>query len=373
MADKTDWLGMDMAQRGAPSSESRVDAEVRSRAQTAGNDSAQREGQWVPLADTTDENVPLTKDDLDAMVRNFQPKSVADHIPVRFGRANSDGPVVANISALRREGAMLSGTLVRRDPRFDQLLKSKKLGGRTARSLRFGRTPENGAALTGYGFHAPKVFYAGGAHEGDATDAALTKLASADSAGEFVQFSASDAGRVELIITENAMKHSGTHGSTARQAATVRGPHVDENSVKLNDLAVKHQRENKVSFSESLAAVAAAHPALTVPGWVHPAEQHSETFRFQTNSERLNELAGLRQREDRTLSFGECLSQCAAENPRLTLPDGLISFEEETPKSNGQQLSALAYKRAREEHISFGEALSKCAVEHPELTRPDVR
>jgi hypothetical protein len=331
MADKTDWLAMDMAQRGAPSSESRVDAEVRSRAQTGGNDSAQREGQWVPLADTTDENVPLTKDDLDAMVRNFQPKSVADHIPVRFGRANSDGPVIANISALRREGAMLSGTLVRRDPRFDKLLKSKKLGGRTARSLRFERTPDNGAALTGYGFHAPKVYSHGSLHEDDATESTLTKLASPESAGEVVQFSAADAGRVEFIIADAPVKGSGAHGSTVRQAATVRGPSRG-----------------------------------------HSAEQHGETFRFQTNSEQLSELATQRAKET-NLSFGESLAQVAAENIHLTLPDGFISFKEDAPKSNGQQLSDLAYKLAREEHISFGEALSRCAVEHPELTLPDVR
>src|ERR1035437_1612324 len=119
MADKTDWLAVDRAQRGA--------------AQTGGNDSAQRsddgsaalhyeEGQWVPLADTSDENVPLANADLDSMVKNFQPRSIADHVPVRFGRANSDGPVVARISALRRSGAALAGRLAGVDPRFAQLL-----------------------------------------------------------------------------------------------------------------------------------------------------------------------------------------------------------------------------------------------------------
>jgi hypothetical protein len=363
MADKTDWLAVDRAQRGA--------------AQTGGNDSAQRsdegsaalhyEGEFVPLANAGDDNAPLTKAEIDAMVRNFQPRSIAEHIPVRFGRANSDGPVVARVSALRRDGATLSGKLAGVDPRFAQLLKSKKLGGRTARSMRFERDPEKGASLTGYGFLPPRMYGGGvGMHEGDSTDAGLTKLAKADSAGEVVQFSANDAGRVELIITDGPTKRSAAqhHGRTFP---------FDPNSVKLNDLAVARQREQSISFSEALSAVAAAHPELTVPSRDHSVEQQGETWRFQTNSERLSELATQRAREDKTLSFGEALSQVAAENSRLTLPDGVISCEEEAPKSNGQKLTDLAYDRAREDHISFGEALSAVAAEHPELTLPDPR
>jgi hypothetical protein len=363
MADKIDWLKMDIAQRGG--------------AQTGGNDSAQRsddgsaalhyEGEWVPLADTGNDNVPLTKADLDSMVSNFQPSSIADHIPVRFGRANSDGPIVANVSALRRDGAKLSGKLVRVDPRFDQLLKSKKLGGRTARSMRFERDPEKGASLTGYGFLPPRVYGGGaGMHEGDSTDEGLSKLANKDSAGEVVQFNANDAGRVEFIITD---------GPTKRSAAQHHGRAFpfDPNSVKLNDLAVARQHEQHISFAEALTAVAAAHPELTVPSRDHSVEQQGETWRFQTNSGRLSELATQRAREDKTLSFGEALSQVAAENPRLTLPDGVISFEEEAPKSNGQKLTDLANKRMRQHHVSFGEALSAVAAEHPELTLPDAR
>lgn len=374
MADKIDWLAMDTAQRGVPS---RVDAELRSRAQTGSNDSAQRgddsrgaalhyEGQWVPLADTGNENVPLTKDDLDSMVKNFQPRSIADHIPVRFGRANSDGPVVARVSALRRDEATLAGKLSGVDPRFDQLLKSRKLGGKTARSMRFERDPEKGVALTGYGFMPPRVYGGGaGMHEGDSTDVGLTKLANKDSAGEVVQFSAADAGRVEFIITDGPTKRSAAqhHDSTFP---------FDPNSVKLNDLAVARQHEQHISFAEALTAVAAAHPELTVPSRDHLVEQQGETFRFQTNSESLAELAEERARRDE-ISFGEALSQVAAENPRLTLPDGVISLTEEAPKSNGQKLTDLAYDRAREDHVSFGEALSAVAAEHPELTVPDAR
>jgi hypothetical protein len=188
-------------------------------------------------------------------------------------------------------------------------------------------------------------------HEGDSTDVGLTKLAAKDKAGEIIQFSANDAGRVEFIITD---------GPTKRSAAQHHGRAFpfDPNSVKLNDLAAARQ---------------AAHPELTVPSRGHSVEQHGETFRFQTNSERLSELATQRAREDKTLSFGEALSQVAAENPRLTLPDGVISLAEEAPRSNGQKLSDLANERARKANINFCEALTQVASEHPELTLPDVR
>ena len=360
MADKTDWLAVDRAQRGA--------------AQTGGNDSAQRsddgsaalhyEGQWFPLADTGNDNVPITKADLDSMVKNFEPRSIADHIPVRFGRANSDGPVVARVSALRRDGSALAGKLAGVDPRFDQLLKSKKLGGRTARSMRFERDPETGASLTGYGFLPPRVYGGGvGIHEGDSTDAGLTKLANADRAGEVVQFSASDAGRVEFIITEGSMK---------RSAAQPQGERFrfETNSEKLNDLAKKLAREDKIPFGTALSQVAAENPALTRPGVPAFAEgeQQGETWRFQTNSEHLAELAKKAQRQQK-ISFAEALAQVVEDHPELTLPDGVISLAEDTPKSNGERLTALAKQRAREDKINFCEALSQVAAEHPELTR----
>src|ERR1019366_4728306 len=366
MADKTDWLAVDRAQRGGAQGE----------APTARNDSPQPgddsrgaalhyEGQWVPLADTGNDKVPLTKADSDSMVRNFQPASIAEHIPVRFGRANSDGPIVANVSALRRNGAALSGKLVRVDPRFDQLLKSKKLGGRTARSMRFERDPEKGASLTGYGFLPPRMYGGGvGMHEGDNTDAGLTKLAKADSAGEVVQFSASDAGRVEFIITDGPTKRPAAaqhHSETFR---------FETNSEKLNDLAQKRMREDKIPFGTALSQVAADNPALTRPGVPAFAEgeQQGESWRFQTNSERLTELAKQRAREQK-INFCEALSQVAAEHRELTLPDSVIGFAEDAPKSHSQQLSDLAYARAREDHISFCEALPIVAAEHPELTR----
>lgn len=94
------------------------------------------------------------------------------------------------------------------------------------------------------------------------------------------------------------------------------------------------------------------------------------------NSERLNELAKERQRGNR-ISFGEALSQVAAENPNLALPGTTIDFEERGTAAhidqNGAKLTALAKKRQREDKISFGEALSQVAAENPELTLPRSR
>lgn len=334
-------------------------------------DETDYEGQFIQLADTGDESVPLTKADLDAMVKNFQPRSIADHIPVRFGRANSDGPVVARVSALRRDGATLSGKLAGVDPRFELLLKKKKLGGRTARSMRFELDPEKGASLTGYGFMPPRVYGGGGMYEGDSTDAGLSKLASADSAGEVVQFSSGDAGRVEFIIADGPMRRSAAQpcGEMFR---------FETNSERLSDLAKKRAREDKISFGDALSQVAEENHALTLPDrvisfddgsrGVCSSQNQGEMFRFETNSERLSDLAKKAQRQQK-ISFAEALAQVVEDHPELTLPDGVISLAEDHPESNSQQLSDLAKQRARQDKISFGEALSQVSAENPELTR----
>jgi hypothetical protein len=270
------------------------------------------EGQWVPLVSTTNGNVPLSNTDLDDIVRNFKPATVADHIPVRFGRAKGDGPVVARVSDLRRDGSLLSGKLVNVDPRFNQLFQAKKLGARTSRSMSFARTAENGASLAGFGFMPPSVYSAGAFRDGSATDAALTSLAAADSACGSVRFNANDAGYLEVMM-EQATK------------------------------AMKQPMKNS----------------------------GTEALRFQTNSERLTELAKAHQCEVK-VSFGEALTLVAKENPQLTLPDGVISFRDTSnPKSNSQRLSELAYSRQREDKISFGEALAQVAAENPDLTALD--
>jgi len=315
------------------------------------------EGQWLPLADTGDEGVPLTNADLDDMVRNYQPAAVADQLPVHFGPAKGDGPVVARVSDLRRDGSVLSGKFSNVDPRLDQLVQAKKLGLRGRRSLGFARTPEAGASLTGYGFLPPRHYHSGALQESPATDADLSSLAAADTAGETLQFNANDAGRIEVIMT-------------AEQLAK-------PNSQRLSDLAKKRQQENKVSFGEALAEVARERPELTLPdGMTAPRATHhagAEAFRFESNSEKLSDLAKKRQREDR-VSFGEALSQVASENPELTAPGTTIDFGERRPESNGEQLTRLAKERQRaDRRISFGEALAEVARERPELTLPDMK
>jgi len=381
------------------------------------------EGQWVKLAGVGDGVPPLTSTDLDDMVRNFQPESEAEHIPVHFGKPNSGGPVLAQISALKRDGSALSAKLEKVDPRADQMYQAGKLGGRTYRSLAFARTPESGATLTGYGFAPPRVYSAGANRDGETTDAALSKLAADDTAGEVIQFAASDAGWIEIImetlkklspweiLRRNSQKLSDlattrqqarnisfgealkqvaaehpslTAPNRARPVAARETLHFETNSEKLSDLAKQRARAEKISFGEALSACAAENPHLTLPDRIisfgdadgprsnSQRLRDGETFRFQTNSEALSELAKQRQREDK-ISFGEALSACAAENPHLTLPDGVISFKEDAPRSNSQQLSDLATKRAREDKITFGEALSQVAAEFPLLTLRDTR
>src|SRR5271157_3237256 len=138
------------------------------------------EGQWMKLADTTNEEMPLTEDDFDDVVRNFKPETKADHIPVVFGRASGDGPQIAKVSALRRNGSALSGKLTDVDPRFDKLFQAGKL---TQRSISYNRTPEEGTSLAKFGFIPPRVYSAGGMQEGPATDKALSALADAQSTG----------------------------------------------------------------------------------------------------------------------------------------------------------------------------------------------
>jgi hypothetical protein len=301
--------------------------------------------------------------DLDEVVSNFDPEGTGKtRVPVVFGKSDGAGPTVAQLSELRSDGDTLSGRMIEVDPRIEQLSRANKLG--TRRSFTVKRTPA-GLALDKVGIHGPRVYTNTVWQDGPGTDAALTDLAKAASTHHGT--AAFDAGFAERVITFSE--------ESTVEVPSVRGAicQVDKNSVELNALAVRRQREQSISFSEALTAVAAAHPELTVPSRGHSVEQHGEAFRFQTNSERLSELATQRAREDKTLSFGEALSQVAAENPRLTLPDGVISFEEEAPKSNGQKLTDLANKRMRQHHVSFGEALSAVAAEHPELALPDAR
>ncbi len=335
----------------------------------AENEKKSIEGQWVKLARTGDGVPPLTDTDLDEMVSNYQPESESEHIPVHFGKAKSGGPVLAHISALKRDGSALSAKLVKVDPRFDQLYQARKLGGRTSRSLAFSRTPESGATLSGYGFAPPMVYSAGANRDGEATDVSLSRLAAADSAGEVIQFAANDAGWIEVTM------------ETPKKLSPWETLH--RNSQRLSDAAKARQQSQNISFGEALSQVAAERPELTAPIRVDPAAPREtfraqpmaagEAFRFETNSEKLSDLAKQRAHEDH-ISFGEALAAVAAEHRELTLPDGIISFgDADSPRSNGQQLTDLAKQRQRQRKISFGEALSQVAAERPELTARGTR
>jgi hypothetical protein len=96
------------------------------------------------------------------------------------------------------------------------------------------------------------------------------------------------------------------------------------------------------------------------------------------NSQRLSSLAKARAQE-RSIGFCEALGQIANEQAQLTV-HGQVSFRERPAGStrraydrNGEKLTALAKQRAGQNCISFGEALSQVAAECPELTVPDIQ
>jgi predicted transcriptional regulator len=213
----------------------------------------------------------------------------------------------------------------------------------------------------------PRHYRTGALQESQATDAVLSSLAASDTAGEVLQFNANDAGRIEVIMTTEQL--------------------AKPNSQRLSDLAKKRQREEKISFGESLSRVARERPELTLPdGMTAPRAAHhagagtfrfessseADTFRLESNSERLSDLAKERQREEK-ISVGEALTQVAAENPELTAPGTTIDFGERRPETNGEQLTRFAKERQRADKVSFGEALAEVARERPELTMPDAR
>ncbi len=318
----------------------------------------------MPLVDSAVQGVPLTADDLDQMVKNFQPTSKADHIPVRFGPAKGNGPIVAKISALKNDGSVLSGKLADVDPGFNELMQAGVLGRRTSRSLSFERDADKGASLAEMGFKPPRIYHAGSWHDGPSSSAALDDLVGAHREGEAIQFCAGDAGLVEVVLSLQPRRAAKSGGANKR------------NSERLNDLAKARQQEKGISFCEALEAVARENPKLTLPDYLSGNVQQSasnvlanEGWRYQTNSEDLAERANALAYE-KNISYEEALSRVVEENPRLTLPDGVFSFDEGTrPKTNSEKLADLAKARAREHRLSYCDALTDVARKHPELTR----
>jgi hypothetical protein len=253
--------------------------------------------------------------DLDEVVANFDPEETGKtRVPVVFGKSDGAGPTVAKLSELRSDGDTLSGRMIEVDPRIEQLSQANKLG--TRRSFTVKRTPA-GLALDKVGIRGPRVYTSSVWQDGPGTEAALNDLAKAASTQHGT--GAFDVGFAEPVIY--FVEESTVEVPSARRAIY----QVDKNSVELNALAVRRQREQSISFSEALSAVAAAHPELTVPSRNHPVEQQGESWHFQTNSEALNERAIAVARAQK-ISFAEALAQVVEDHPELTLPDRVITL-----------------------------------------------
>ncbi len=390
------------------------------------------EGQLIPLASADGASFhgsPLSEADINEMVNNFDRSSP---VPVRFGRAKGRGPVIAKVTALQRDGDKMVGKLADVDSRFEELYGSQKLGGRSSRSLAFDRNDEKGKSLVEFGMMPPRVFYGGSWHDGPSTDAALDDLLDAHRGGDCLQFNASDAGRLELVFPEIASSHRQKerrnsapqtnsaklhqltleyqegHGGAEKvsygDALTIvarNNPALtlpdgaarpqssnetlerlapEANSVQLHKLAKERQQEKSISYGEALDIATREHPELTLPDGAarsRSREQHPLSgCRFQTNNERLTELAKERQ-EERNISFAEALAEVVEDNPFLLLPDsafGPLSPEavmSSLPLSNSQKLHKAAKELQRKKNLSYGESLSRAAQAHPELTLPD--
>ena len=155
----------------------------------------------------------------------------------------------------------------------------------------------------------------------------------------------------------------------------------EANSVQLHKLAKERQQEKSISYGEALDIATCEHPELTLPDGAarsRSREQHPLSgCRFQTNNERLTELAKERQ-EERNISFAEALAEVVEDNPFLLLPDGAFvplspeAVMSSLPLSNSQKLHKAAKELQREKSLSYGEALSRTAQKHPDLTLPDI-
>ncbi len=159
-----------------------------------------------------------------------------------------------------------------------------------------------------------------------------------------------------------------------------KGQLVDGNSVELTRLARERQQSSNISFGEALSQVAAERPALTLPGkpvtmeFSDSMEAHRRGRLVDGNSVELNRLARERQQSS-SITFGEALSQVAAEQPALTLPGKPVTME--FSDSSGPRLSVndrsvrlheLAKERAAAKNIPYGEALVQVEKENPDLT-----
>ena len=265
---------------------------------------------WINTADTDATGAggeAIAPGDIDDLVKNFPGDSSAEKIPAVFGRGET-APTLGRISQVKRDGNALMGKVADADPRFDKLHEAGKL---PKRAVSVTRSPD-GLALTRVRFIAP-TYVNGQRGEMPGTEDALDNLvAGHDTDG----FNTSFRDLSQYPSLSVAFEEQSSH----RPGRGAQSMYADSNSEKLNDLARKRQREQKVSFGEALTAEARLHPELVV---VPVNVAGSGELRFETNSERLCDLAKKRAREV-NISFGEALTQVADEHPELTVPGNPI-------------------------------------------------
>jgi hypothetical protein len=108
------------------------------------NSAAGVESNWVPLFKAGPAgDREITKDDLDSIIGNFK------KVPVVFGRPSKNGPVIAQVDAMKRDGDTLHAKLSGVDPRIKRLMDAGMLKKKVVQIQGHGM-PE-GASITGVG------------------------------------------------------------------------------------------------------------------------------------------------------------------------------------------------------------------------------
>ena len=275
------------------------------------------EPDWMPILTAgVQGDKEITQDDLDAIVSHLGGAG-GPKIPVVFGRPADNGPVLAQIDALQRKGDTLSARLSNVDPRMKKLLKVGMLKKRVVQ-LRDHGTPA-GPSLKRVGM-VQRQYVRGTWNSGDSTEAQLNALC--NEAGDMQpegNFAERSPVGTYVVFTQQA---EDLERSAAGRLL------VDTNSQRLNSLAKARVQERSIGFCEALGQIANEQPELTVPGQVGFQERPAfSTHRraYDRNGERLTALAKQRA-EQKSISFGEALSQVATESPELTTPD--IEFRE---------------------------------------------
>jgi hypothetical protein len=267
------------------------------------NSAAGVESNWIPLCKAGPAgDREITKDDLDSIIGNFK------KVPVVFGRPSKNGPVVAQLDAVKRDGDTLHAKLSGVDPRIKRLMDGGMLKKKVMQIQGHGM-PE-GPSITGVGL----VQRQHGAHgvwtECPETEAGLNAL----------------CGNSGKLTAEADLSAPGTQVSFAEEVRPKKL--IDVNGNSLTALAKERAKQESISFGEALTQVAIEQPELTVSRMDFREQTTSHpTFRkaYDRNGERLSTLAKERAKQE-SISFGEALSQVANERPELTVPD--IEFRE---------------------------------------------